>query len=125
MKTKISLVVAQYNRGVHFSDDNYFRFLVDDASNIPGKYLSTKNEKETLKELFEEHLDLYFDWANIQLLDFRKHMINECEVVYCCKFFNIHGANKKGRFVTPKSNINLEPYYEELFARRVRPGFIN
>jgi hypothetical protein len=64
MKTKISLVVAQYNRGVHFSDDNYFSFLVDDASNIPGKYLSTKNEKETLKELFEEHLDIYFDWLH-------------------------------------------------------------
>lgn len=125
MKTRLSLIVAQFNKNVNFSDDNYFKFLVTDGFNIPFKYLSTKNEKETLKELFEEYLDLYFEWTKIQLLDFRKHMVNECEAIYGLRLFNMQGLEKKGRFISQNYHVKLEPYYEELLARRVRPGIIN
>jgi hypothetical protein len=122
MKTKISLIVAQYNKQLSPDNDNFFRFLVDDSKNIPGEYLSTKNEKETLQNLFDNHLNIYFDWATVSLLDFRKHLLNECEVVYCCKLFDIMGAEKRGKFVSQNSNIDLDPYYERLLSQRVRPG---
>lgn len=122
MKTKLSLIVAQYNKQLNFSDDNFFKFLVDDGYNIPGIYLSAKNEKETLKELFETYLHIQFDWANVFLLDFRKHMLTECEVIYCCKLFNILGAEKKGKFISHNHKINLDPYYEDLLGKKVRPA---
>jgi|DEB0MinimDraft_10_1074344.scaffolds.fasta_scaffold238832_2 hypothetical protein len=125
MKTRLTLIVGQYNKFLSYSDDNYFKVLLDGSQDLPKRYLSTKNEKETLKELWEEYLEIYFDWANINLIDFRKYMINECEAIYCCKLFHIFGATKKGKFVSHNSNIRLDPYHEELLAKRVRPGFTN
>lgn len=120
MKTRLSLIVAQFNKHQAYDSDEYFKFLVDNSSNIPGVYLSTKDEKETLKELFEKFLNISYDWAEIKLLDFRKHMATECEVVYYCKLFNILNANKTGKFVSQNSNLPLDEYYEQLLAKRVR-----
>lgn len=125
MKTRVTLIVGQFNRFLQYSHDDYFKVLLSDSNDIPSKYLSTKNERETLKELWEEYLEIYFDWANINLIDFRKYMIDECEAIYCCKLFHIFGANHKGKFVSHNSSIKLEPYYEELLAKRIRSGIIN
>ena len=126
MKARVTLIVGQFNKFLQYSHDDYFKVLLTDSKNIPFKYLSNKDEKETLKELWEEYLDIYFEWANISLIDFRKYMINECEAIYCCKLFHMHGGIKKGRFVSHnEENLGLGNYYEELLAKRIRTGFTN
>jgi len=120
MRTKISLLVSMFRKDAPIDSDHFFKFLVDDKNKIPSIYISTKDEKETLTELFEKHLTIYFDWATIKLIDFRKSGPTECEAIYSCKLFDIMGVEKNGKFVSQNSDIKLDKYYEQILSERIR-----
>ena len=126
MKLRITLIVAQQNPHVSIQSDDFLKILVDNNMNLPSVFMSTKDEKQTLQELYEQYMHVSFDWATINLLDFRRKSTNECEVIYGCKMLNIIGAenHSKGKFVSQNCNIGLGTYYEELLSRRIRPGFL-
>lgn len=126
MKVKITLIVAQQNPQVSVQSNDFLKILVDISNNLPSVYMSTKNEKQTLQELYEKHLNVSFDWATIHLLDFRRINIDLCEVLYGCKMMNILGAENPnyGKFISQNSNLELESYYERILSERIRPGFI-
>ena len=120
MKTRLTLLVAVQNIQANIESEDFFRFLVTDSNSLPYKHLSAKKEDETLKELFNEYVNVYFDWANFELEDFRKIFVDECEVVYSCKLPPMFGIEKNGKFVSHKDNIDLEDFYGRILSRKFR-----
>ncbi len=120
MKVRLTLIAAVQNIQKNFDNEDFFKFLVTDNQFLPFRYISTKKEDETLKDLFEEYLNVHFDWATFNLEDFRKLLVDECEVVYSCKLPPMFGIEKKGKFVSHKDNIDLEDFYGRILSRKFR-----
>jgi hypothetical protein len=123
MLVRLTTIICQNDHTKPVDSDDYFKILLDMDHNLPSCLISTKDEKQTLKSLYEEYLNVPFDWLNISLLDFRKKTFNECEVIYGCKMPPIMNAAKKGKFISQNSNIYLDNFYERLISSRSRPGF--
>lgn len=123
MKVKVTIIVGQSDRSKNFEDDNYFRYLVTDGYFLPSKYITVKDEKQTLKELHEEYLNVFYDWVNVNLTAFRKTKIDECEVVYSYNIPPMINAEKKGKFISQNQKIDLDDFYGEILSTRSRPGF--
>ena len=62
MKVKITFIVLKKDNIIRFSNDNYLKVYLDKDYNFPSKYISTKDEYETLKEICNEHLNIEFDF---------------------------------------------------------------
>jgi len=124
MKVKITIIVGQQDRSKRLDDDNFFRFLVDNNYCLPSRYISTKDEKQTLKELHEDYLNIHYDWVNVNLVAFRKSSTDECEVVYCYNIPAMLNAEKKGKFISHNTKIDLDDFYAEILSTKSRPGFI-
>ena len=123
MKVKLTLIVSQQDINLDFENDNYFKFFVTDNGSFPSKYISTKDEMETLKELFNQHFNIYFDWATINLADFRKFSIDTCEVLYVCKVkTTMLGINKNGKFTSLNhaDHQKIEEFYGRTLQREFR-----
>lgn len=123
MKVKLTLILSQQNINLDFENTEYFKFFVTDNKKLPSKYISTKNEIETLKEIFSEYFNIYFDWANINLVNFRKFSLDTCEAVYACKIKStIIGLNKSGKFISMHDvqSLNIEDFYGEILQREFR-----
>jgi len=126
MKIKITFLVIQSLKHLNFSSPRYFQILFDDNKKIPHRYMSTKNEEETLREIAEKHINVDFDWLQKDVCGFRRLSQEECEVVYVSYLPEINKSNKSGLFIADcdlkKHEIKIDTYYEELLSRRSR-GF--
>lgn len=120
MKVRLTLLAVVQNVNKSFDNEDFFKFLVTDNYSLPYKHISTKKEQETLKELFNEYINIYFDWTNFELMDFRKLFVDECEVVYSCKLPPMIGMEKRGKFVSHKDNIDLDNFYGRILSRKFR-----
>ena len=83
MKLKLTFIVAQCDKKTNISDPNRFRVLLDDDMGFPSKYISTKDEFDTLKELSDEFLRVDFNWlpkeihdAGIEIEDFYQDVLS-------------------------------------------------
>ena len=123
MKVKLTLILSQQDINLDFENDNYFKFFVTDDGSFPSKYISSKDEMETLKELFNQHFNIYFDWATINLADFRKFSTDTCEALYVCKIkTKMLGINKNGKFVSIRhaEKLQIEEFYGRILQREFR-----
>lgn len=123
MIVRLTLIACQNDHTKNFDSDDYFKLLVNNDYELPSCLISSKDEKQTLKNLYEDYLNVAFDWVNISLLDFRKKSLNECEVVYGCKMPVIINAAKKGMFISHNQKIHLDNFYEQILSSRTRSGF--
>lgn len=123
MKVRMTIIVGQHDRTKRFDDDDFFKFLVTDSYCLPSCYISTKDEKETLKELHEKYLNVFFDWVNVNLIAFRKIRVDECEVIYSYSIPPMLNAEKSGKFISQNQKIDLDKFYGEILSTRSRPGF--
>ena len=48
MKVKLTFIVVQSLKHINFSSPRHFQILFDDDKQIPYRYMSTKDEHETL-----------------------------------------------------------------------------
>ena len=66
--------------------------------------------------------NVYFDWANIDLSDFRRISIEDCEVLYSCKIPPMLGVEKSGEFIpmSKKDEANIEEFYGRTIQRLFR-----
>lgn len=107
-----------------FTHPQFFQIYLTEDMNFPQVYMSTKNEKETSRELFNKYFHLSFDWMKVDLSGFRRLNQNEVEVVYSAYMPEVLGANKSGQFFSEQAltefNIEIDSYYEELLSRRSR-----
>ena len=119
MKVKISLVAIQYNKQRSYISDNYTKIFFTNDNKIPSIIASTKDEKETLKQLFSRHFKVDYKWFEKQLFGFR--LINNngemtAESVYITCTPEVIDAEKDGRFLTfsqiHEKQIKLEQFYE-------------
>lgn len=131
MKIKITLLIAQCDNKRSIHDENFFKIFFTKKNTFPYKYISSKNEKETLKEVCESCLRLDFEWMKKELADFR--IIGDsggnlmAEVVYISYIPEILGILKSGKFLTEteiiESKIEVDEFYAEIFSRRGRSIF--
>lgn len=124
MKTRVSLIVANQDRNADMMSDRFFSVYVDDNDEIPIKYISSKDEEETLKELWEEHFDVAYEWAYIELADFWKPEPDTCEAIYVCMTPAIRGMNKGGSFCGQNSGVRFNERHERIIAFKLRPGYV-
>ena len=82
MKVKITFIILKKDNNVGLASDSYLKVYLDDEYLFPSKYISTKNEYETLKEISECYLNIEFDWIKKDLFSFEVLNNEECEVVY-------------------------------------------
>lgn len=125
MKVKTTLLIAQVSKNRHVLDDEYFKIYMRNGL-FPSRFITTKDEKETLKEMYVQCLNIDFNWLKIDLGDFRVHT-NEnderiAEVVYITYIPEILGCVKSGNFLSEKQiteeNIHIEEFYERIFERK-------
>ena len=126
MKVKVTFIIIQSLKHLNFSSTRYFQILFDDNKQIPCRYMSTKNEEETLREIAEKYTNIDFDWMQRDVCGFRRISQEECEVVYVSYVPQIDKSDKSGFFIADcdldKHDIKIDPYYEELLSKRSR-GF--
>lgn len=120
MKVKLTLLAIRQDIKVPFEHDNFFEFLVNENSEFPNCYISTKDEITTLKELFEEYLKICFEWCNFEISDFRKSKIDECEIVYVIKLPSMLNIEKRGKFISHNNKLELDKFYERILSRKRR-----
>jgi len=126
MRVRLTFIVVQSVKNLHFSNPRHFQIFFTDDSQIPYGYMSTKDEHETLREISDKYFHTDFDWMDKKVFGFRRLNQEECEVVYGAYVPEILGSNKSGFFMPDcnlkKYNIEMDVYYEELLSRRSR-GF--
>jgi hypothetical protein len=133
MKLKITFIVVQCDKRTDISDPNRFRVLLDDNMNFPSKYISTKDEFDTLKELSDKFLRVDFNWLPKEIRGFRKLQKESLELktpvfelVYSSYMPVILGSEKLGYFFTEQelhnAGIEIEEFYQDVLSSRSR-GF--
>ena len=122
MRVRATLIVAQQDLRSSWQSDDYFRFFLTEDYRFPSSFISTKSENDTVKDLFEKYFNVYFDWANVQLSDFRRVSIEDCEVLYSCKIPAMLGVEKSGKFIpiSKKDEIDIEEFYGRTIQRLFR-----
>ena len=133
MKLKITFIVVQCDKRTNISDPNRFRILLDDNMNFPSKYISTKDEFDTLKELSDKFLRVDFNWLPKEIRGFRKLQKESLELktpvfelVYSSYMPVILGSERSGYFFTEKeidnAGIEIEEFYQDVLSSKSR-GF--
>jgi len=124
MKVKITLIVAKIQKGVPFNHPQFFQIHLTDDNQFPHAYISTKDEQQTLSNLFDTHFHIGFNWVTTELSGFRKVDDREVEVTYISYMPEVLGANRSGSFFSSEDiknqNIEVDPYYEKLLSTRSR-----
>lgn len=128
MKVKITLIVVQYNKNIHHTNDNYVKLFFTNENQLPSVFASTKTEVETLKGLSDKYFKIDFEWFEKRLADFR--IVNNqgqmiAETVYIVHTPEIIDSVKNGKFLsfsqTHELGIELEPFYERSITGTARP----
>jgi len=124
MKVKITYIILKKDNNVNVTSSNYLKVYLDDYNNFPSRYISTKNELETLKQISDDHLYVDFDWIKKELFSFEVLNNQECEVLYVAMLPQINEAEKTGSFYTlPELSdigIELRTNYERAIFKRGR-----
>lgn len=127
MKVNLTFIVSQCNTKLHPTDENYFKFFINNDHKFPSSVMTSKDEYNTLKSISDEYFHLEFDWMQKELHDFRRISLNECEVIYVSNIPEILGITKSGRFMSDSEaerlNIKIDKYYEQLLSKRSRCNF--
>ena len=124
MKVKITFIILKKDNNVNFSSDNHLKVYLNDDNAFPCRYISTKNEYETLKEISNHHLNVDFDWIKKDLFSFEVLNNQECEVTYLACLPEILEAEKIGSFYTLSElsdiGIELKQNHERAIFKRGR-----
>lgn len=124
MKVKITYIILKKDNNVNVTSSNYLKVYLDDYNNFPSRYISTKNELETLKQISDDYLYVDFDWIKKELFSFEVLNNQECEVLYVAMLPQINEAEKTGSFYTlPELSdigIELRTNYERAIFKRGR-----
>lgn len=130
MKVKLSLVAIQYSNHKNYVSDDYTKVFFTEDNEIPYIIASTKDEKETLKDLFSRYFKVDYNWFEKQLFDFR--LVNNngniiAETVYITHTPEVIDAEKNGSFLKfsqiHERQIELEPFYERAITGVGRSTF--
>ena len=126
MKVKITYIILKKDKNINMANENHIKVYLDDNYQLPFRYISTKNEHETLREISNQHLYVDFDWIKKDLFSFEVLNNQECEVLYVAILPQIADAEKVGSFYSPKElfdmDIKLKPNYEKAIFQRGRSG---
>ena len=124
MKVKITFIILKKNNNIDFTRENHLKVYLDKNNSFPSKYISTKNEHETLREISDKHLNVDFDWIKKDLFSFEVLNNQECEVIYLACLPEISEAEKVGSFFTLSEisdiGIELKENYERAIFKRGR-----
>jgi len=122
MKVKITFIILKKDNNISVANDSHLKVYLSDEYLFPSKYISTKNEYDTLKEISEHHLNIDFDWIKKDLFSFEVLNNQECEVIYLARLPQINEAEKTGSFYTLSElsdiGIELKSNYERAIFKR-------
>jgi|TARA_X000001382_G_C3070500_1_gene147301 hypothetical protein len=122
MKVKITYIILKKDINARVTDDSHLKVYLDDNYSFPFRYISTKSEYETLKEISDKHLNIEFDWIKKDLFSFEVLDNQECEVVYLGYVPHVSDAEKTGSFYSLRElsdiGIDLKTNYERAIFRR-------
>jgi|TARA_R110002012_G_scaffold280239_1_gene468711 hypothetical protein len=119
MKVKISLIVTSHDDRFNLLDPRRVKVLLSEDNAPPAKYISTKNEDETLREICENCLNYHYDWLLKDLTAFRVLNSSEAEVVYLTTVPAMDSCNKTGRFYSAKQleEVEIDKFYVQLISK--------
>ncbi len=124
MKVKITFIILKKDNNVSVTSDSHLKVYLNDDYEFPSRYISTKNQYETLKEIHKDYLNVDFDWIKKDLFSFEVLNNQECEVIYLACLPQINEAEKTGSFYTLSElsdiGIELRPNYERAIFKRGR-----
>ena len=124
MKIRITLIVAKNQKNVPFNHPQFFQIYLTNDQQFPCGYMTTKDENQTLSDLFSKYFYIDFDWMLTELAGFRKTDDGEVEVTYVSYMSEVLGSNKSGSFLSSEDiksqNIEIDTYYEKLLSERTR-----
>ena len=124
MKVKITFIILKKDNNVSVTSVSHLKVYLDDDYQFPSRYISTKDQYETLKEIHEDYLNVDFDWIKKDLFSFEVLNNQECEVIYLACLPQINEAEKTGSFYTLSElsdiGIELRPNYERAIFKRGR-----
>ena len=124
MKVKITYIILKKDKNINMANENHIKVYLDDNYQLPFRYISTKNEHETLREISNQHLYVDFDWIKKDLFSFEVLNNQECEVIYLACLPQINEAEKTGSFYTLSElfdiGIELKPNHERAIFKRGR-----
>lgn len=124
MKVKITFIILKKDNNVSVTSDSHLKVYLDDDYKFPSRYISTKNEYDTLKEISDQHLNIEFNWIKKDLFSFEVLNNQECEVIYLAHIPQINESERSGSFYTlPELSdigIELKLNYERAIFKRGR-----
>ena len=119
LKAKISLIPIFAHKHLHPSNENYYKVLLTNHSQIisePIKFVGSLDNQ--LEALYNKYIAISFDWPAKTLSDCRKTN-NEIEITYCVKMPMIEGCVKMGKLINFKDffDLQMEEYYGRTISR--------
>jgi len=124
MKVKITFIVLKKDNNISPLREEHLKVYLDDDNSFPCRYVSTKNERQTLKEISDKHLSVDFEWIKKELFSFEVLNNEECEVIYLACIPQVNEVEKIGSFYTlPQLSdigIELSTNYEKAIFKRGR-----
>jgi len=119
MKNKLTLIAIQLNKSLGYADSDYMRVFFTSQNELPTITISTKDEKDSLKDLFSRYFNVDYKWFEKEIYDFRIVNNDEeriAETVYITYTPEVISMEADGKFLTFQQmydkNIKLENFYE-------------
>ena len=119
MKNKLTLIAIQLNKSLGYTDSDYMKVFFTSQNELPSIIISTKDEKDSLKDLFSRYFNVDYKWFEKEIYDFRIVNNDEeriAETVYITYTPEVISMEADGRFLTFQQmydkNIKLENFYE-------------
>ena len=122
MKIRLTLLFTEYNRSISMMDHNHIKLFLNNDLELPYRYITTKNPRETLNQICYDNFRFDPPWLNANISDFRRTADLEYEVVYSASRPIITNSNKVGDFYTMDELSSLEKkigsYYEQILRSK-------
>jgi hypothetical protein len=119
MKNKLTLIAIQLNKSLGYADNDYMKVFFTSQNELPSITISTKDEKDSLKDLFSRYFNVDYKWFEKEIYDFRIVNNDEeriAETVYITYTPEVISMEADGKFLTFQQmydkNIKLENFYE-------------
>jgi hypothetical protein len=112
-KTIVSLIPVFADQKFSQLKPEYFKILTDKKDVLKKEVSIFHNDiKACLSQLYNEYLNIEYDWATKELINCRKKD-GIIEITYICKMPYIDNCNKKGNIVNVNDFMSLitDEYY--------------
>ena len=118
-RAKVSLLPIFLDQKFSQNNPNFFKILITEDDKVLSKSVGAlhKTLQQCLKELYNEHIKVDYDWPQKELVDCIKKN-KDIEIIYLCKLLYVPDCCKSGKLVNVNDFMSLftDQNYAEIIS---------